>query len=117
MLMLPPNTRVYIATRHADMRRSIDGLSLMVQEVLHKNPLSGHLFVFFSRRRDKLKILYWDRNGFCVWYKRLEKNVFRLPKFPGDVFTVGPSELAMILEGVDLLNQQRLETLSYDAVA
>ena len=68
MLMLPPNTRIYVATGHTDMRKSIDGLSRMVNDVLHKNPLSGHLFVFFSRHREKLKILYWDRNGFCLWY-------------------------------------------------
>ena len=116
MLMLPPNTRIYIATQRADMRKSMDGLSALVQSVLHKDPLSGHLFVFLNQRGDKLKILYWDRNGFCLWYKRLEKCTFRLPQITGAVFTVNAVELGMILEGIDLTHQRRLETLSYDIV-
>ena len=116
MLMLPPNTRIFIASNHVDMRKSMDGLSLLVQEVLHKNPLSGHLFVFLNKRGDKLKILYWDRNGFCLWYKRLEKNIFRFPKIPGDVFCVNATELGMLLEGIDLTHQRRMETVEYDVV-
>ena len=101
MLMLPPNTRIYIATGKVDMRKSIDGLSLLVSEVLNNNPLSGHLFVFCNKRGDKLKILYWDRNGFCLWYKRLEKSVFRLPAIHGNVFSVNVAELGMLIEGID----------------
>ena len=114
--MLPPNTRIYIATGKVDMRKSVDGLSLLVHEVLNKDPLSGHLFVFTNKSADKLKILYWDRNGFCLWYKRLEKAVFRIPKIPGEVFSVNPTELGMILEGIDLAHQRRLETLDHDRV-
>ncbi len=88
MLMLAPNTRIYIATERADMRKSVDGLSLLVQETLNQNALSGHLFVFANKRGDKIKILYWDRNGFCLWYKRLEKSRFRIPKIQGSVFNV-----------------------------
>lgn len=116
MLILSPNTRIFIATGHADMRKSMDGLSVLVQEVLQQNPLSGHLFVFTNRRGDKLKILYWDRNGFCLWYKRLEKNRFRLPTVPGEVYTVNATELGMILEGIDLTDQRRLESLNYDKI-
>lgn len=116
MLMLSPNTRIFIATGQVDMRKSVDGLSLLAQEVLQQNPLSGHLFVFANRRGDKLKILYWDRNGFCLWYKRLEKHRFRLPKMPGEVYTVSASELGMILEGIDLNDQRRLESLNYDKI-
>lgn len=116
MLMLSPNTRIFVATSHVDMRKSLDGLSLLVQEVLQQNPLSGHLFVFLNRRSDKLKILYWDRNGFCLWYKRLEKYRFRLPKISGPVYTVNATELGMILEGIDLTDQRRIESLDYDKV-
>ena len=116
MLMLPPNTRIFIGTQRVDMRKSMDGLSVLVKEVLHKEPLSGHFFVFLNQRGDKLKILYWDRNGFCLWYKRLEKQTFRLPKIPGEVFSVSGTELGMILEGIDLGHQQRLEALDYVAV-
>jgi transposase len=114
--MLPPNTRIYVATGKVDMRKSFDGLSRLVHDVLNKNPLSGHLFVFTNKRSDKLKILYWDRNGFCLWYKRLEKSVFRIPKITGEVFNINPAELGMILEGIDLNHQRRLETLNYDTV-
>ncbi len=116
MLMLPPNTRIFIATGFVDMRKAMDGLSILVQEVLHQNPLSGHLFVFTNRRGDKLKILYWDRNGFCLWYKRLEKCRFRLPKMPGEVYTVNVTELGMLLEGIDLRHQRRLASLDYERV-
>lgn len=114
--MLPPNTRIYMATGKVDMRKSIDGLSLLVHGVLNKDPLSGHLFVFTNKRADKLKILYWDRNGFCLWYKRLEKSAFRIPKIPGEVFCVNPTELGMILEGIDLNHQKRLDALEIVSV-
>ncbi len=87
-----------------------------MQETLNQNALSGHLFVFANKRGDKIKILYWDRNGFCLWYKRLEKNRFRIPKIQGSVFSVNPTELGMILEGIDLSYQRRLESLSHDLV-
>jgi len=114
--MLSPNTRIFIATERVDMRKSVDGLSRLVQEVLKQDALSGHLFVFANKRGDKLKVLYWDRNGFCIWYKRLEKSVFRLPKLVGDVFCVSPTELGMVLEGIDLLHQRRLESLDVNVV-
>jgi transposase len=116
MLMLPPNTRIFVSVDRVDMRRSIDGLSVLVQDVLQQNPLSGHLFVFANKSGDKLKILYWDRNGFCLWYKRLEKNRFRLPKMLGKSYCVNVTELGMILEGIDLIEQRRLETLEYDKI-
>jgi len=116
MLMLPPNTRIFISVDRVDMRRSINGLSLLVQDVLQQNPLSGHLFMFANKGGDKLKILYWDRNGFCLWYKRLEKHRFRLPKMSGKSYCVSVAELGMILEGIDLIEQRRLETLEYDKI-
>jgi transposase len=116
MLTLSPNTKIFIATERVDMRRSIDGLSILVQEILHQDALSDHLFVFVNKRGDKLKVLYWDRNGFCIWYKRLEKSVFRIPKIFGSVFCINPTELGMILEGIDLMHQRRLESVNAHVV-
>jgi transposase len=75
--------RVYLATEPADMRKSFDGLAALASGHLALDPLSGHLFVFVNRRRDRIKILYWDRDGLAVWAKRLERGTFRLPAAGG----------------------------------
>jgi transposase len=101
MLMLPPSVRVFVAAEPADMRRSFDTLAVLVEQVIRQDPYSGHLFVFRNRTGDRMKILYWDRSGFCLWYKRLEEGVFRLPTGKGASVELDTSELAMILEGID----------------
>lgn len=111
MLMLPPGIKIYIATQALDMRKSLDGMSTIVSQTLKKDAFSGHLFVFCNKRGDKIKIFYWDRNGYCCWYKRLERGVFRLPRMTGLTCNVSPSELGLILEGIDLLDRQRLRAL------
>jgi len=116
MLSLPPSVKVFVATEATDMRKSIDALSIEVKEVLHKDPLSGHLFVFCNKRGDKIKILYWDRNGFCLWYKRLERGIFRLPKIQAKVFMIAPNELNLLLEGVDLTDRKRLSAVEFGAM-
>jgi transposase len=116
MLNLPPSVKVYIATDAADMRKSIDTLSVMVKDVLSKDPFSGHLFVFCNKRGDKIKILYWDRNGFCLWYKRLERGIFRMPKMQTKVFMIAPNELNLLLEGIDLTDKKRLRAVEFDTV-
>lgn len=116
MLNLPPSVKVYMSTDVADMRKSIDALSVLVQEVLKKDPFSGHLFVFCNKRGDKIKILYWDRNGFCLWYKRLERGIFRLPKVQAKVFMIMPHELNLLLEGIDLTDKKRLSAVEFDAI-
>jgi transposase len=116
MLNLPPSVKVYISTDNIDMRKSIDSLSALVQDILKQNPFSGHLFVFCNKRGDKIKILYWDRNGFCLWYKRLERGVFRLPKIQTKVFMIAPSELNLLLEGIDLTDKNRFRATEFDAV-
>lgn len=110
MLTLPPSVRVFLCLAPADMRRSLDGLAAMTREVLRKDPLSGHLFVFFNRRRDRVKILLWDRSGLALYYKRIEKGTFQLSAFehPDSLqVEIESAELALILEGIDLAHAKR----------
>lgn len=116
MLNLPPSVKVFVATEVADMRKSIDALSTLVKDVLVQDPFSGHLFVFCNKRGDKIKILYWDRNGFCLWYKRLERGIFRLPKVQAKVFVIAPNELNLLLEGIDLTDRKRLRAVEFNAI-
>ena len=116
MLSLPPSVKVYVSTDETDMRKSIDALSIIVQEILKKDPFSGHLFVFCNKRGNKIKILYWDRNGFCLWYKRLERGIFRLPRVQDKVFMIMPNELNLLLEGVDLIDRKRLSSVESDTI-
>jgi transposase len=105
--MLPPSVRIFVASQPVDLRQSFDRLAACAQEQLGGDAFSGHLFVFRNRRGDRVKILYWDRSGFCLWYKRLEQGVFRLPSGgPGCVELEWP-ELALLLEGIDLKGAQR----------
>jgi transposase len=110
MLTLPPSVRLYVATQPVDARKSFDGLSLYVESVLKMSPMSGHLFIFFNRRRDQVRILYWDRNGYAVWSKRLERGRFALtPKLlaPSGPAVIEAAELALILEGITLSGAHR----------
>lgn len=110
MLTLPATVRVFVCLSPADMRRSLDGLAAMTREILKEDPLSGHLFVFFNRRRDRTKILLWDRSGLCLYYKRLEKGVFRLSSLerPHRVRAeIEAAELSLILEGIELTHAKR----------
>lgn len=116
MLNLPPSVKIFVSSGATDMRKSIDALSVLVTEVLAEDPFCGHLFVFCNRRGDKIKILYWDRNGFCLWYKRLERGIFRLPKMQASHYTLRPSELNLLLEGIDLTNKDRLSEVEFNRV-
>jgi transposase len=108
MLSLPPTVRVFVALEATDMRKSFDGLANETRQQIAKDPLSGHLFVFFNRRRTMVKVLYWDRNGYCVMAKRLERGTFHLPQAnEQDVVEVEAAELALILEGIDLHGARR----------
>ena len=88
----------------------------MVQDQLELDPFSGHLFVFCNRRRNMLKILYWDRNGFCLWHKRLEKEKFFWPESADTVITVDPHQLTFLLDGVDIRRVRGHERLCYETV-
>jgi transposase len=95
--------RVFLCTRATDMRKSFDGLSGLVQECFGEDLLTGHLFLFLNRRRDRIKILFFDRDGLVIWYKRLESGSFEMPRTPqGDGVEIQPAQLAMILSGIDM---------------
>lgn len=101
--------RVYLCTSPTDMRKGFDTLAALVREGLGCDPLSGHLFLFFGRRMDRIKMLYWDGDGFALWYKRLEKGTFRMPVAKPATVSVElkASELAMLLDGIDLRSIKR----------
>ncbi len=109
MLGLPPSVRIYFAAALVDMRKGIDGLRSLVEEALKKDPYGGHLFVFVGKSKDKVKILFWDRNGFVLYLKRLERGRFQLPVVHEHTKHVAmePAQLAMLLDGIDL-NARRL---------
>ena len=110
MLSLPPSVRLFVATKPVDGRKGADSLMVIVRDVFRKDPLSGHLFVFFSMRRDRVRIVYWDRNGFAMWTKRLEHRRFRLTFVEGDdldVTSIEAAELGLILEGIELAGARR----------
>ncbi len=102
--------RIWLATERTDMRCGFDRLAERVKVVIGEDPLSGHWFVFRSRRGDRLKILVWDRDGFVLWYKRLEAGVFKLPQGEEGAGSVSlrASELAMILDGIDVSKLKRV---------
>lgn len=117
MFYPPAPVQVYIAPGATDMRKSINGLSLLVVDQLELNPLSGHLFAFCNRKRDMVKILYWDRNGFCLWHKRLEKDHFRWPEIEEDVLAVHGYELVWLLDGLSLNQRLAHQRLEYEIMA
>lgn len=104
MLTLPPSTRVFVATQPADMRRSFDGLLAIVRDFLgHDDPFTGHLFVFRNKRGDRLKVLWWDRDGLALFYKRLEEGRFTLatPADDAKQIEMTAADLQLVLQGID----------------
>ena len=109
MLSLPPTVRIYLCAEPVDLRRGFDGLAAATRQLLRADPLSGHLFCFVNRRRDRAKILVWDRSGFWLLYKRLERGRFALPR-PAEGarhVELEATELALLLEGIDLAGARR----------
>jgi len=109
MLTLPPSVKIYVATERVDMRKSFNGLAGFVRDHLGDQPMSGHLFVFIGKRRDKMKILWWDRHGWALFYKRLERGTFRLPEAQADDvrIEIAATDLSMILDGIDIRSTRR----------
>ena len=104
-------TRIWLCTGPTDMRRGFYRLAEQAQQVTRQHPQSGHLFVFRSRRGDRLKAQYWDKDGYVLWYKKLEAGVFKLPKLAAEQVSVElkASELAMLLDGIDLGSIKRVK--------
>jgi transposase len=101
VIAIPPGMRVYLAMGPTDMRKGFDGLSMLVQARLARDPFSGHLFVFRGKRGDLVKILYWDGQGLCLFAKRLEKGRFVWPVTKEGSVALTPAQLSMLLEGID----------------
>ena len=118
MIHLPASVRVYLCLTACDMRRSFDGLHALVRDRLELDPFAGHLFVFSNRRRDRVKILYWDRDGFALWAKRLEEGTYAMP-LPGSADErrreITAQELGALLSGIDLSTAKRRKRYSRDA--
>jgi len=109
VIHLPASVRVYLCTAPCDMRRSFDGLHALVTDSMQLDAFAGHLFVFSNRRRDRVKILYWDRDGFAVWAKRLEEGTYAMP-FGGAEERrreITAQELGALLSGIDLSQAKR----------
>ena len=109
VIHLPASVRVYLCLTACDMRKSFDSLASLVRSQMDLDPLGGHLYVFWSRRKDRVKILYWDRDGFAVWAKRLEEGTYALPFCEsGEVRReITAQELAALLSGIDLNQAKR----------
>jgi len=103
---------IFIKPGHTDMRKQVNGLSVMVEEELGHDVFSGSLYIFCNKTRRRLKILYWDRNGFCLWLKRLEKDRFPWPMTEEESREITPEELSMLLAGIDFFNAHKRITFS-----
>jgi transposase len=101
MIPIPQGSRVWLATGHTDMRKGFDGLALIVQETLRRDPHCGHLFVFRGRRGDLIKCLWWDGQGLCLFSKRLERGRFLWPSAAGGAVTISTAQLGYLLSGID----------------
>jgi len=109
MLSLPGKTRVFLCTQPTDMRKSFDGLMGLVETILDQDPLSGHLFLFINRRRDRLKAMWWDHDGLAIFYKRLERGTWQMPTADEAAggLEVDADQLALMLRGIDLTSARK----------
>ena len=117
MLLPSSGIKVFLGIGQTDMRKSIDTLSILVSEQMHQDTFSGNLYVFCNRSRTILKILYWDRNGFCLWHKRLEKDKFRWPESEKEVEEISIRELNWLVEGLEIKQPGAHGSLKYELVS
>ena len=117
MISLGTSSKVYLAIGSTDMRKGINTLSLMVSDNLFLDPFSGHLFAFCNRRRNRVKILFWDRNGFWLFQKQLEEHLFRWPQSGEEVKELSSRELGWLLEGLDPIKIRGHSELQYSTLA
>ena len=113
MLSIGSSAKILMHRTPVDMRKSIDGLSYLVVNEFAANPADGAVYVFFNKQRDKLKLLYWDRNGFCLWYKRLEKERFKIPDIKDIFFEISAENLRWLMDGLDMSKIQGFKILKY----
>ena len=106
MLNISSKEKVYLACGNTDLRKSIDGLAVLVQQVFYLDPFSSCLFVFCSRTRDRIKILQWEHNGFWLYYRRLENGKFKWPSGNSDSMVITYRELRWLLDGLPILQKQ-----------
>lgn len=112
------SAKVYLAREPVDLRKSIDGLSILVSQVLREDPFSEQLFVFINRRGDKIKLLYWERNGFVLCYKRLERGQFPWPKIAGEhsALVIEPRQLQWLLSGLAIEQRRALPAVAASTI-
>lgn len=113
-MWLTGSLSIWLFSKPIDMRNSIDGLSIIVSEQLNKNPSGPEVFVFYNRCMDKLKVLYWDKNGFCLWYKRLERGRFLLPRIEGEAYPLTIEQLRWLLDGLRIESLKGSPRLHFD---
>ena len=110
MLSVSSGVKIFLYNGVADLRRGFDGLAAIVEDAMGENPLSGSLYIFLNRRGNRIKALYWDNDGYAIWYKRLERGRFEMPKaegFEGTRLEITASQLSLILEGIELASVRR----------
>lgn len=112
-MLIATSLKVWLSAKPTDMRKAIDGLSFLVVDAMQLDPNSGELFIFYNRQFNKLKILYWDKNGFCLWYKRLEKHRFKLPPNPTSPLQITATQLRWLLDGLDFMNMKETKALDH----
>jgi transposase len=101
------SARIFVRPGATDMRKHINGLAAIVDSTMHQSPLSGNLFLFANRQRSTMKAVYWDRNGFCLWLKRLEKDRFPWPADAEEAREITKDEVAMLLKGIDFWHEHK----------
>jgi len=116
MMRPAEDVEVYLCRELVDMRKSINGLSILVEQTLALDPFRPHLFAFCNRKRDKIKILYWERTGFVLWYKRLEKHRFAWPTNGESPVALTGRELNWLLDGIDVFSLRPHRELSFESV-
>lgn len=109
MLFPESQVRIWLYTQPADMRKSYNGLSALVKQKLQEDPLSGQLFVFINRKRTQMKVLYFDRTGYCIWGKRLEQGQFHFNGKSGEKHLLSWTDLKLIIEGIDTASIRRFK--------
>lgn len=117
MFLPEPQVRIWLCTEPIDMRKSFDGLSALVRNRLQEDPLDGELFVFINKRKTHLKVLYFDRSGYCIWYKRLEQGQFNFRAGTGGKRRLDWTQLKLLLEGIEVEQFRQYKRYSYVACA